>query len=372
MYLRRCAVAAKRRTLNERLRDAAISHQVDIYRLGGAAARRYLSVLARADAELFSKLREALDDASGTEFQVKRLDQLLQGVWEANESAYRAAQLSSEQELRSLASYELDHGRGVFSSLASGGGIELSMPAASRAYAAAQAKPFQGRLLSEWFLALPSRRRQRIADAVRQGFVQGQTVDEIVRRLRGTKAEGYADGLVEVDRRSAEAVVRTAVAHIAAEARQALYAANADLFDEETWLSTLDGRTTDVCMSRDGKAYALPGHKPIGHDLPWLEGPGEIHWGCRSTSVPVLKIFEQLGIKLPPAERAMANGVAAGGTTYGEWLAAQPASRQDEVLGKYRAKQFRSGQIKFDRFFAAEGLLTIDELRARIPGLPKE
>lgn len=365
------ASTKKLKTFNERLRDAAISHQVDLYRLGGSVARRYLAVLNRADAELFSQLREAIGDG-GTEFRIQRLDRLLRGVWEANEAAYKAANLSTDAELRELAAYELDHGRGVFKSLSPSGNIELSMPVAGRAYAAAQAKPFQGRLLSEWFDALPVRRRQRISDAVRQGFVQGQTVDEIVRKLRGTRAEGYADGLLQIDRRSAESVVRTAVSHIAAEARQELYKSNADLFDEETWLATLDTLTTDTCMSRDGKAYTFPDHEPIGHDLPWLEGPGEIHWGCRSMSVPVLKIFEKLGISLPPVERAMANGVAAPGTTYGEWLRGQSIERQEEVLGKYRARQFREGKVKFDRFFAAEGLLTIDELRAKIPGLPKE
>src|SRR3546814_3657942 len=71
---------------------------------------------------------------------------------------------------------------------------------------------------------LESAKAAKIRDAIRMGFVEGQTIDEMVRTLRGTKAAGYADGLLEISRRDAAAVVRTAVNHTGNYAREALYA----------------------------------------------------------------------------------------------------------------------------------------------------
>lgn len=43
-------------------------------------------------------------------------------------------------------------------------------------------------------------------EAIAQGFVEGKTTDQIIRELRGTRAKGYIDGLIQKDRRDIEAV----------------------------------------------------------------------------------------------------------------------------------------------------------------------
>ena len=64
------------------------------------------------------------------------------------------------------------------------------------------------------------------------------------------------------------------------------------------WVSTLDARTTEICRIRDGLKYAVGTHKPIGHLVPWLGGPGRAHWQCRSASVPVLKSWREMGVDM--------------------------------------------------------------------------
>ncbi|MGT2493119.1 hypothetical protein ACU4GD_28060 [Cupriavidus basilensis] len=56
--------------------------------------------------------------------------------------------------------------------------------------AAALSRPFQGRLLKEWASNIEADRMVRIRDAIRIGFVEGQTTDQIIRRVRGTRAKG--------------------------------------------------------------------------------------------------------------------------------------------------------------------------------------
>jgi hypothetical protein len=61
------------------------------------------------------------------------------------------------------------------------------------------------------------------------------------------------------------------------------------------WVSTLDSRTTEICIALDGLQWTLPDYEPIGHKVDF---PGAIaHWGCRSTQIAVVKSWEELGGK---------------------------------------------------------------------------
>jgi len=51
---------------------------------------------------------------------------------------------------------------------------------------------------------------------------------------------------------------------------------------------------------------------------------------------------------------------------YGEWLKAQSAARQDQVLGPTRGKLLRDGNLDVGKFYNDKGkFLTLDELRDR-------
>ena len=301
---------------------------------------------------------------SATRFTVQRLDQMLSNVNTLTAQIYNRAAEQLTGDLRSLAASETSYQTRVLDA-STPKRVLVSAPGVDQVFAAATSKPFQGRLLSEWFSSLPVKRGTRLRASIAMGFVEGRTVQEMVTAVRGTRAQGYKDGILQIDRRDAEAVVRTAVAHVAAVARTETYSKNADLMAAEQWLSTLDTRTTPECQLRDRLMYtADEDHDPIGHKVPWLSGPGELHWGCRSTSVPVLRTEELLGIKLPPLQRASAAGPVGAELTYAEWLAAQPAARQEEVLGAARFKLFRSG-LPFTKFFNNEGRqLTLAQLRS--------
>jgi hypothetical protein len=57
-------------------------------------------------------------------------------------------------------------------------------------------------------------------------------------------------------------------------------------------------------------------------------------------------------------------GQAPGAMNYPEWLRAQPAAFQDNVLGPTRGGLFRSGKLELSQFSDSTGrTLTLDELR---------
>jgi len=359
-------------TLNDRLQDDVVSHAVDLQQFGNHLVARIIAQLNRTDAELIGRLQAALDGLPATATSVERIGALLQSVRTLNLTAYQAIERELTAELRALADYEAGHQLELFRAEIPPQIVTRVGVAAvnvEQVFAAAMSRPFQGRLLREWAADIGEARMVRIRDAVRQGFVQNESIGQIVQRIRGTRARAYKDGLLEIDRRGAEAVVRTAVSHTAGFVRDRFMEQNGDLVKAEVWTSTLDSRTSEGCRIRDGLQYTPGDHKPIGHKVPWLGGPGRLHWCCRSTAVPVVKSWRELGVpidEMPPGERASMDGQVPADTTFAAWIKRQSAARQDQVLGATRGRLMRSGGMDLPDFYDNKGtMLTLDELRQR-------
>lgn len=347
------------------LDDAIISHAVDLAAYSNSVVRKMMRILTEVDERLFAELVATLSRMSPSEFSVARLVQLLRSVREINDEAYRRLGRELAGDMGLLAAYEAEFADTLLRAAAADplGLVAVAVPQVA---AAVLEQPMRGRLMSEWASTLGQARMRRIQDSVAMGFIEGRTVGELVKGLRGTRAQNYADGLLAIDRRDAEAVVRTAVGHYAAAAREEVYRANAGAIEALVWTSTLDSRTSEWCRPRDGLEYSPePPHKPLGHKFPWLGGPGRIHWNCRSTCVPRLKAAKALGLG-DRAARAAQDGPVSGKMTYEQWLRRQSAARQDEILGPSRGLLFRRGAYKIDRFYDNRGrYLTLNELRQR-------
>ncbi|RZL39239.1 MAG: hypothetical protein EOP35_04170 [Rubrivivax sp.] len=354
---------------NERLADEAIHHALDLHAYSNGVVRRLLALLARTDARLFTQLQIALGTLDPESFTVQRLELLLQSVRRLNAEVYAQFSEALTADLRDLAGTEAQYHAELFRAVLP---VQLNVAsvAQDQVYAAAMSRPMQGRLLKEWAASIEGDRMTRIRDNLRQGYVEGKTTAQMVTELRGTRAKGYSDGIIEIDRRNAAAVVRTAVSHVAGTARDQFNRANIDLIKAEQWLATLDSRTSSICRLRDHKQYTPGDHKPIGHSLPWLAGPGRAHWQCRSCSAPITKSWEELGGLAGPdlsaTERASMDGQVPAELDYGGWLAKQSAARQDEVLGPTRGALLRRGGMTLDKFANDKGVqLTLDQLRER-------
>ena len=358
-------------TVNEALADAAVSHSVDLQRYGNGVVRRIIGILNRVDADLFAQIIMALDRLPAESFSIDRLEALLGSVRSLNLQAYQQVERELTTELKSLAEYEAGYQQQLFTSTIPAQ-IQVRLAIApvnvQQVFSAAYAQPFRGRLLREWASSIEADRMVRIRDAIRLGYVENQPIGQIVQRLRGTRAKGYSDGIIEIDRRNAETIVRTAVSHVAAHTRDSFMRGNGDLLKAIQWVSTLDARTSNLCIVRDGLRYTPETHQPIGHSVPWLAGPGLLHFNCRSVGVPITKSWRELGIpidEMSPGTRASMDGQVPEDQTYGQWLAKQSAGRQDEILGPTRGKLLREGGLTVDKFSNDKGVWrSLEQLRA--------
>lgn len=340
------------KTAAEKLRDAQISHSIAINRYGNGLARRIVELLNSVDDDLMSTIAARLAST-------QRLTTLLEELRTLNSTVYSRVADGLEVELIELADTEINfQTRALQAALPSI--LQASVPPTVMLRSIVLERPITGTLLKPWVKGLEDARLQRVEQALRIGLVESETIDQIVRRIRGTRAQRYEDGILAISRRSAQALVRTSVTHVTTQAREETYAANDDLIKGVKWISTLDGRTSVVCAARDGQIYEVgKGPRPPGH-------PG----GCRSTTIPILKSWREIGIdadEATPAIRASMDGAVPADRTFGQFLKDKPASFQNDVLGKSKAEAFRKG-LPLDRFIDTTGReYTLDELRRRNP-----
>ena len=355
-------------TVNEWLQSEAIRHQVDLSRYSNAVVRKVIATLNRSDKRLAAELLEVVENNWRGSFSAERLELLLKSIKALNVDAFTAAEKALAEELRQFVEYELAYQqRALVTALP----VQVSFASVSldQVYSSAMNRPFQGVLLAGIWSELSDARMRLIRRAIAQGFVESQTTDQIVRALMGTRARGYADGLVNRSRREVQAVVRTALGHFAGVTQDRVMAANSDIIKAVKWSATLDNRTSPQCRIRDGLLYTPEDHKPMGHKVPWGAGPGRLHWNCRSAQVPVTKSWRELGVNMddvPEGTRSSMDGQVPRSMTYLQWLQGQSAQRQDEVLGPVRGGLFRQGNLPLADMYTDNGRwLTLDQLRQR-------
>lgn len=336
---------------NEKILNGQILHAVGLERYKEGTLRRMLAILNKGEADLVSQIarRMALIDERGYDLgptTTKRLKALIQGIAEQRRTIYREFDRRLTDDLFALSGAEVDFQINLLDD-AAGVTLDLARPSEAMLQSVVTAQPFQGRLLKEWAEGLAENDIARVSDAVRIGMVEGQTTDQIIRRIRGTRALQYRDGILEISRRDAASVTRTAVNHTANRAREEMWAANADILDGVQWVSTLDSRTSPVCRARDGEVYPVnSGPRPPAH------------FNCRSTTVAYFG----------PAvgeTRASADGPVRN-MNYSDWLRQQPVNVQEDILGVHKARLFREGDLPLDRFTNAAGKeYSLEQLRQR-------
>lgn len=194
-----------------------------------------------------------------------------------------------------------------------------------------------GKLLEQAVADFTTTEKQRIVGAIRQGVFEGQTNSEIIQKIRGTRANQFKDGILDITSRNAEAIVRTGIAHVATTARNETFKANSDIVDNVKWQSTLDSRTSEICRSLSGREFPLTsGPRPPAH------------WRCRSTITAVLD--KEFAFLSRGGEQSSQFGTVDADLNYYQWLKLQSVAFQDSVLGVKRGSLFRDGGLSSDMF----------------------
>lgn len=158
-----------------------------------------------------------------------------------------------------------------------------------------------------------------INNTVRLGYANRHSKEETLNLITGTKNKGWKNGYFNTMRNGYNSTISTIIQHISANINGGLSSA---FYRRYIWVSILDGRTTVICRSRDGKIYVY-GSGPLP----------PAHINCRSVIVPYNKDVVDLSNQ-----------------TYYFWIKAQDAKIQNDLLGKSNAEELRKGNLSFGDF----------------------
>jgi SPP1 gp7 family putative phage head morphogenesis protein len=204
--------------------------------------------------------------------------------------------------------------------------------------------------------------KKRLEGVIRKGMAEGNTMEQIALSVR-------TGNVHNITRFQSRGLVITAMTSVTNQVDHAVYKANQPLLSGWQYVAVLDSRTTALCAHRDGTVY------PIGD----TEHLPPAHFHCRSTTVPVVKSYDDLGklegvseirkrnlSKLSPKQIAELDGQTPLKESYDTWLRRQPQNVQLKHLGDYKRVQlFNDNQIKLEKFSNPEGnSIGIQELNA--------
>ncbi len=341
--------------------DALVEHQIALLRAAGGITAQIAAVLESVEADLIRQLSGAdLSTASRI-----RLENLLTNAREIIGNMYREVAALHASTIDKIIANEAKAIRFIADNVV---GVDIFKGIAPDSVLRnlTQQVLIEGAPSSEWWGRQAGDMSFRFAQQVRMGIANGETNAQIISRIIGNSKQS---GIMEASKAQAEALVRTSIMSAATAARMEVFQANSDIIKGVQQISTLDSRTTDVCIAYDHQSWDLNG-KPInGTKLPFDDGPPR-HWNCRSTLIPITKSWEELGIpglgEFDGGTRASLDGQVADSLTFADWFASRTEAQQNEILGPGKAALYRAGKISLTQLLDAKGNpLTLEQLQSK-------
>lgn len=334
--------------------DASTRHAIFVQRFAGGQINDMKVFLERVKRDT----QKRLAGVDVTALSKTRLTGLLKKLDGELEIVYARMGKKFASNMKEFANEEAGFSQRMFTKAAD---VEFVKPTNVAIQAAIIAEPLklgtEKQTIEQALRQFSKKKRLEIANVIKDGVVAGRTNDEIIKDLNFTANR--------VQKNHAAALVRTVTNQVSQVARQLTIEENSDVVKGVLWISTLDGNTTETCQALDGREFPIDsGPRP------------PIHWGCRSTVIPVVK--DEFSVRDPEKSERPAVGpegaeTVSGQTTYNTWLTKQPAEFQDEVLGKDKGRLFRQGGLPV-RSFVDKNFepLTLEQLKRKEPAAFKK
>lgn len=346
--------------------DALNQHNSYLQRLSSSSVNEILNKFDGLSIEMLNKLRDLLDDLSESEkaalasgkyttSSLKEIQGVIMG-WQQSIS------ITLPEIFTASAVALAVHEAGFIYSLADKNRPELE---GEKLFNKIRKLPYaEGQLIDLIFPNIAEGVRKKAEYVIRDGIYQGQTTQQIIQRIKGTKKLNYSDGLLHQTRNAIDAEVKTARAHVSNIAYLDTWKALG--FEYTKDVATLDGRTSLGCAAKDGRIQQIG----EGHQKP------PYHRRCRTVQIGCDKEGDIEGVRpfvadnrpvknIPKDQRDGKIGQVDANTTYKEWFARQDDTFQRNLLGKTRFELYKSGEFPIDKFVdpLSGKKFTIAELR---------
>lgn len=327
--------------INDVIADKTIIHNVDLMRADAGTRRKVIKMLIDLERDIKSQMHGSNFMGPKAEvYRKQRLAKLMKQVSETSSTAYRDIKELMSHELVDLAKMESGWAAGLVSDVLKVDLAGTALPA-KHLRNIANNELVMGSRPFEWWTDQPKQLSKAFNREMRMGMSEGESIAQMTKRVKNI--------VLPARKNQAKTLVRTSYQAVAQKTRYDTFKEMDDVLKGFTWLSTLDTKTSDLCIARSTKRYTLD-LKPVGHSIPALGGP-PIHFNCRSTLVPLTKSWEELGAKTKtkfdsrPAMQSSLKGYVPADLDYEGWLKTQPEATQKAALGKGKWELWKVGKI---------------------------
>lgn len=368
------------------LSDELTGHDLDLLRVEASQLQTLLARLVDLHAAILVQIKAA--DITGPTRrgdQIRRYEKLRVDIERQIDATYRALSTAHRAALTAMAASESQAVAAIVRSAAEG------VPLLARTVPKARLAGLVDNLLVPadatgqpviqlWGLQRDSA-KLKVRAALRQAVERTQTLSDLLQVVRGNKALRYRDGILPRSKAQAEALVRTAQSQVVNAARWSTYQANAETVKGVQAQAVLDGRTTILCRTRNGKAWLLDGaaFPPLTGRVPTIEpfpGPPPWHWRCRSTLVPIFFDLESLQATVEPRLHELIvkmdgqfsyDGQPSLVRTFDAWMGTRTEAQQIAAIGRGRWELWQDDKIGLSDLLDQRGReMTLRDLRTKL------
>ena len=342
------------------LRDSITKHGVFLNRYAGHRAAVAEELMQKLKGKVLLKMNEASvgDYIKSNKIYRNRSDASLdRDIGMLNKVLFGTFEKYTESELKVLIRFAQSEGMFAAKLLTASSTAIFAAPAKNQLSASVASKKMSTGLIKG--LSIPDalsefgkRKTKQILNVVSDGILEGKTtqgIAKVLNELFDFRIKNQANSLA-----------RTLTNAASSNAMESMMLENKGLLEGYEFNATLDGKTTLICASNDGKRFNVgAGPRP------------PLHFRCRSRMVPIVKPEYDLGAKVTGGRSSKGSSgpkQVGGNVTYGGWLKRQSHEFQDIAIGEERAKLFRGGKLKIENFVDPTGrTYTLNELQAIYP-----
>lgn len=338
-----------RRTVANRIRDGLVRHQVSVLRVSAGLERTASDRIGRVRDGLIAELlvRNPIAPVRiGTRRKIA--EELAEQARRIAEEEYADLGDTLRERMRELAAEDV---RITARTVTRASDLAIDVLPARQLRETVDRALVDGKPVRELWRDAADKTARDFARRVRMGVENGDSIQTIVAKLRGTREHGFKDGDYQTWKRNATTLVQTSVMSVVNTVRFEQMASNPDVYQGYTWSAIFDPKTCEVCMALSGGIFDLDTGAPLPESpvqaTPDVPHPPQ-HPNCRCIMLPVVAGEE------PPQE-----------TTYDDWLREQPEKDQIEALGPRRWELWSEGKLGSLRDLITQDgrAMTVKELR---------
>lgn len=372
------------------IQDQILKLAMDLQRYSAHSESEVVKLIAELEAEL----RRMLQTQTLTEVSRRKINEIIDEAKAVISASY--GQASDVVDMHRIAIIVADKTQAALADILP---ELIKLPTAETLASLTRAVLIEGAPTRELWARRGRVLGEKFADQVRQGVANGETNEQIVRRVVGgwrKDQDGiryYQPGLFgravsrngkaveSIGVREARTLVHSSIMSAANNARLAVFRKNPGMFKGVRWLSTLDSHTCKTCAALDGQAWDLEGNRLPGTTKDFQLPPAP-HPNCRCVASGIPRPTSEMLDGLTQAqrdkldaidrkyaatsERVSSTGTQKGSMTFAEWFKTLSPKAQDDMFGPKRANLIRSGEYTISDMVTQNGRpLTLEELAAR-------